>query len=150
MPTEAQAKVPKKKAAAKSRKTSVPAPRENEIEEGLSAEAAALLAEALSSPAAVAPPPPIVAQQSSAASISSTGKSPSFITLGSPARIRREASNVARTIVSAFQEQGARAIARRPGGDKKVIREGQKAGRKSKTMHDGARPRLAHLFSHPS
>ena len=78
-------------------------------------------------------PPPISAQSSTGSSAEEP-KPPSHVFLGSPARIRREASNVARAVVSAFGEMGARAIAKRDGGDAKTIRQSEKAGRSTKTM----------------
>ena len=76
----------------------------------------------------------------SGSSSTSPDQPPRYVSLGSPARIRREASNVARAVVSAFVEAGARAIARRPGGDQRVISEAMEAGKHTKTMHDALKP----------
>ena len=89
------------------------------------------------------PPPPISLDAEvtgSGSSPTSLDQPPRYVSLGSPARIRREASNVARAVVSAFVEAGARAIARRPGGDQRVIAEAMEAGKHTKTMHDALKP----------
>jgi hypothetical protein len=91
-----------------------------------------------------APPPPPISLDAevtgSGSSPTSPDQPPRYVSLGSPARIRREASNVARAVVSAFVEAGARAIARRPGGDQRVIAEAMEAGKHTKTMHDALKP----------
>ena len=120
----------------------------------MTAESEALLSEALGKKPAVPTPPALSTQDVQRLEKSSLKKGrnkkkppelsleasfeeptrPKYIHIGSPARIKREASNVARTVVSAFQEMGAKAIARRP--DKRVIKDAQKAGRHARDMHD--------------